>query len=239
MHRTLLAQSPLDPIHPGDLPDVLNPRIALISVPRSSMIIVGPFEKCLGPLIKEVGIDITEIPEDRMLIPCLRRQLPAIVQQLGPSIAVIPSAVLYGRAQASLRTISLSTSKAFQHDLKLALACNISSALRTITPWTALIGPEVSSILDNTLPPEIWVCHELAAATGSDTNFDKAKHCSVLIRENLEAKALARGETLIVSAALAERGADSAVCHAERVFGLCTEAQKELWFRQSVMRSSP
>ncbi|KAL8785633.1 MAG: hypothetical protein Q9195_008553 [Heterodermia aff. obscurata] len=206
-------------------------KAQIIKELRSSARFQGPFEKILDSLIKENGIDVTKALEDRMIIPCFSRQLPAVFQHLGPSVAMYSSAVLHGRAQASLRTISLSTSGLFQYDLKLALACNISSALRTITPWTALIGPEVSSILDNVLPSDMWVCHEIAAATGSDTNFDKAKHCSVLIRENLEAKARARGETLIVSAALAERGVDSEVCHAERVFGLQSEPQKEIWFR--------
>ncbi|KAL8803044.1 MAG: hypothetical protein Q9182_003414 [Xanthomendoza sp. 2 TL-2023] len=76
--------------------------------------------------------------------------------------------------------------------------------------------------------------NELAAATGSDANFDKAKHCSVLVRENLEEKARANGETLIVSAALAEKGVIGEVCHAEQLFELCTEAQKEIWFRHGV-----
>ena len=237
MHRTLLAQPPLESVQPGDLSSIKNPRICLISLPRSSMITVGPFEQVLDSLITENGMEVPEVPEDRIIIPCLSRQLPAIVQHFGPSVAIISSVVLYGRAQASLRTISLSTSRVFHYDLKFALACNISSALRTITPWTALIRPEVSSILDKVLPSDMWMCHEIAAATGSDANFDKAKHCSVLIRENLEAKARARGETLIVSAALAERGVDSEFCHAERVFGLQSEAQKEIWFRQSVIHS--
>ena len=237
MRRTLLAQPPLELVRPGDLSSIQNPRIALISVPRSSMVTVGPFEKLLGSLIKEIAIETSEVLGDRIIIPCLSRQLPAIVQQFGSSVTIIPSAIIYGRAQSSLRTISLSTSRLFQYDLKLALACNISSALRTITPWTALIGPEVSSILDNVLPSDMWVCHEIAAATGSDKNFDKAKHCSVLIRENLEAKARARGETLILCAALAERGADSEVCHAERVFGLHSEAQKVIWFLKSLIQS--
>ncbi|KAL8821977.1 MAG: hypothetical protein Q9223_000057 [Gallowayella weberi] len=80
----------------------------------------------------------------------------------------------------------------------------------------------------------MWVCRERAAATGSDANFDKAKHCSVLVRENLEGKARTNGETLIVSAALAEKGVIGEVCHAERIFELHTEAQKEIWFRHGV-----
>ena len=231
MHRTLLAQAPLEQIPPEDLPQVQEPRIAFISVPRYSVTTVGPFEKLLGPLVEENNVDISTVPQDRIILPCLERQLPSIYQQLGKAVSLIPSKVFHGKAQSSLRTISLPASNAFHHDLKFALACNISSALRTITPWTALIGPEVSGILHNILPSDMWVCHEIAAVTGSQLDFDKAKHCSVLIRENLEGKARARGETLIVSAALAERGVDGEACHAERVFELRTEAQKEVWFR--------
>lgn len=232
MHRTLLAQAPLKTINPEELSDVQKPNIVFISVPRKFIITVGPLEELLEPLIEENQVENETLPEDRIVLPCLERQLPSILQRLGTSISTLPSKTLHGRAQSSLRTISLPTQHYFPHDLKLALACNVSSSLRTITPWTALIGPEVSKILDSVLPSDMWVCRELAAATGSDSNFDEAKHCSVLIRENLEAKAHGNGETLIVSAALAESDVFGEVSHAERIFGLHTEAQKEIWFRQ-------
>ncbi|KAL8783529.1 MAG: hypothetical protein Q9213_004575 [Squamulea squamosa] len=225
------AQTPLKTIEPEELSDVQKPRIVFISIPRKSIITVGPFEELLDPLVREHEVDRKAVPEDRIILPCLERQLPSVVHQLATSVSTLPSKALHGRAQSSLRTISLPTSHTFHHDLKLALACNVSSALRTITPWTALIGPEVSAILDSVLPSAMWVCHELAAVTGSGADFDKAKHCSVLIRENLEAKARANVEALIVSAALAERGVVGEVSHAERLFGLHTEAQKEIWFR--------
>ena len=232
MHRTLFTQAPLEPISPGDLAKIKEPNIVFIAIPRQSVITVGPFEELLDPLLKEQGVDMSVVPPDSIILPCLQRQLPSIHVRIGSAVSHVSSNALQGKAQSSLRTISLPSSNAFRHDLKLALACNISSALRTITPWTALIGPEVSWILRDTLPPDMWICNEIAAATGSQRNFDIAKHCSVLIRENLEVKARAIGQNLIVSAALTESGVDGEVCHAERVFKLHTLESKEEWFRE-------
>ena len=234
MHRTLLARDPLTPISLHDLAEVQEPSIIFISALRSDFITTGDYEKVLASLLRENAVDVRTVSKDRIILACLKRQLPSITQQLGPSVLILSSKPLRAKAQSSLRTVSLPAASTFRHDLKLALACNITSALRTITPWTALIGPEVSIILAKTLPPDMWVCNELAAITGSASNFDKAKHCSMLIRENLEEKARNRGETMIVSAALAERGVDDMACHAERVFELHTENLKEVWFRTSV-----
>jgi len=231
MHRTILAQDPLAEITPEDLPRLQYLEIVFISVPRHYTATVGPYEDLLVPLLEEFAVDVSTITKDRIILPCLELQLASICLQT-PEVLQLPSKTLHSRAQSSLRTVSLSESKTFHHDLKFALACKITSALRTITPWTALIGPEVSQILEELLPPSLWVCDEIAAVTGSHPDFDKAKHCSVLIRQNLEARARARSEALIVSAALSEKGADGGICHAERVFELHTEEQKEAWFRK-------
>ncbi len=231
MHRTILAQDPLAEITPEDLHRLQEPKVVFISVPRHYVTTVGPFEDLLVPLLEEYAVDVSTITEDRVILPCLELQLASMCQQV-PEVLELPSKTVQGQAQSSLRTISLSDSDTFHHDLKLALACRITSALRTITPWTALIGPEVSQILNDVLPPSMWVCDEIAAVTGSHSDFDKAKHCSILIRQNLEAQARAKGQTLIVSAALSEKGADGGICHAERVFELRTDDQKAAWFRE-------
>lgn len=232
MHRTLLAQAPLEPITPGDLAHVKQPNIVFIAIPRPSIITVGPLEEVLDPLLKEHEVNVSVVSPDCIILPCLQSQLPSIHKTLGSAVSVVSSVPFQGKAQSSLRTISLPSSNAFRHDLKLALACNISSALRTITPWTALIGPEISRILRDTIPSDMWICNEIAAATGSQKDFDIAKHCSVLVRENLEEKAKAIGQNLIVSAALTETGVNDEACHAERVFELHTLELKEVWFRE-------
>lgn len=231
MHRTILSQKPLPEITTENLEQLLEPEVIFVSVPRHHTAIVGPFEDLLKPLLQQYAMDMSTHTEDRVIMPCLELQFASIRKQI-PEAQQLPSKTLHGQAQSSLRTISLSESTNFHHDLKLALACKITSALRTITPWTALIGPEVSQILNDVLPPSMWVCDEIAAITGSHSDFDKAKHCSVLIRQNLEARARDQNQALIVSAALSEKGADGGMCYAERVFGLRSEDQKEAWFRE-------
>ena len=210
---------------------MLHPDICFVSVNRSDVLTVGPFESLIRPLIHDNEVDVTSASSDRIIVPCLARQVPAIRQRLGHSVRLLRSKPLVAEAQASLRTVSFKHGSAFPHDLKFALACNITSALRTVTPWTVLVGPEISGVLGKLLPASMWVCNEIAAVTGSQPDFDQAKHVSVLVRENLEAKARSRGECLIIAAALAERGLDGEECHAARVFQLVTVAQKKAWLR--------
>lgn len=113
-----------------------------MSVPRRYITTVGQFEKLLIPFFGEYDVDTSMVPQDNIILPCVERQLPAIHQQFGSEISLLSSRPLCCKARSSLRTISLRTSTSFRYDLRLALACNITSALRTITLWTALIGPE-------------------------------------------------------------------------------------------------
>lgn len=118
------------------------------------------------------------------------------------------------------------------YHLKLSLACKITSALRTITPWTACIGPEVGDLLVNVLPEDLWVCKEVASITGSSHDFDTAKHLSCVLREDLEPRAATLNETLIPAGALAETDVQTgSICHAERVFSLDTLDKRKEWLR--------
>ncbi|KAL8831248.1 MAG: hypothetical protein Q9191_000968 [Dirinaria sp. TL-2023a] len=225
-------EAPLAAIAPNEILQMMKPEIIFISVMRSDIRIVGPFESSIEPLLRSQGVELAENTSERIVLPCLARQLPAIRHHLRSGISQLPSTPLFGQAQASIRTVSLSPNHNFPYDLKFALACNITSALRTITPWTALVGPEICSILEKLMPRSMWICKEHAAVTGAQTDFDDAKHCSVLLRENLQRKADAQGESLIISAALAERGVEGEACHAERLFELSTLEQKQHWFRE-------
>lgn len=194
--------------------------------------IVGSFETSLSPLIEEQMIDQRPVPSERIVIPCLARQLPAILQTLGSSAIQLRSKPLYMDAQASLRTVSPQSQSRFELHLKLALSCQITSALRTISPWTSLVGPEVSDLLEKLLPSSMSIFREVCAITGSQQDFNQAKIFSVLVRENLDMKARAHGECLIMAGALAEKGVHSDECHAERIFELSTLTLKREWFRK-------
>ncbi|KAL9129991.1 MAG: hypothetical protein Q9217_001713 [Psora testacea] len=232
MHRTCLAQPPLPTISGRDIYKLLTPEVIIISVLRKDVNIIGPFESTLLPFVNFLIFDPGLHSVERIILPCLARQLPAISQHF-PSVSVLASHTFHAEAQASLRTVSLPNKSGLQfpYNLKFALACKITSALRTVTPWTACVGPEISDLFDKLLPPDMWFFREIAAVTGAQDDFDQAKHISVLIREDLEGRARDKGERIIPAAALAERGVHSDRCHAERVFGLDTVEKKRNWFQ--------
>jgi siderophore synthetase component len=133
-----------------------------------------------------------------------------------------------------MRTIMVRPKLEFMYHLKLSLACQITSALRTITPWSAIGAPEVSELLVKLLPKDMWVYREVASVNGGQEDFNEAKHMSCILREDLEFKARAQGEALILAAALPQPVLDCGKTHAEMLFGLDTPEQKLAWFRECV-----
>ena len=229
MHRSCLALPPLEPIGSTDLLSVINPSIAFLSVPFSDALLVGPFIDALQPLLDQLRIPQPE--QDRLIVPCLARQIPVILKTF-PKVHVLPTKPLGAFAQASLRTVQLPPEAKFPYILKFALCCRVTSAIRTVTPWTACVGPEMSELLTKLLPAALWVCTEIAGVTGSQRDFEQAKVITCLLREDLEPRARRKGQVLIVAAALAESGADNDVVNAERVFGLDTSDKRRRWFRR-------
>jgi len=108
----------------------------------------------------------------------------------------------------------------------------MTSALRTITPWTACAGREISDLICKLVPEDLWVFREAAAVVGSQDDFDEAKHLACILREDLEIRARERGETLIVAAALAQKSPADGLSYAERLFRLDTVEKKKLWFKK-------
>ena len=229
MHRSCLALPPLDPIDSTDLLSVINPSIAFLSVLYSDVVLVGPFIDALKPLLEQLHVPQPE--QGRLSIPCLARQIPVILQTF-PNVHVLPTKPQGALAQASLRTVQLPPEAKFPYILKFALCCRVTSAIRTVTPWTACVGPEMSELLTKLLPAALWVCTEIAAVTGSQQDFEEAKVITCLLREDLESRARAKRQALIVAAALAESGADNDTANAERVFGLDTGEKRRRWFRR-------
>ena len=209
---------------------MLNPNITFLSIPRTSLRISGPFERLLRPLLRR--LQIPEPASDRIVVPCLTQQLPSILSRFADVVAMFTSQCAH--AQASMRTVTISPELDFPYHLKLALACQITSALRTITPWTACGGLAVSELLQKLLSPDLWVFKEAAAVCGSQADFNEAKHLSCILREDLEARATASGETLILAAALAQRSVNDSRSNAERVFALDTLQKRQDWFRRYV-----
>ncbi|SMR44214.1 unnamed protein product [Zymoseptoria tritici ST99CH_1A5] len=228
MGRALVATGGLKQLDPSQVPSLLQPSITFIAVDRGSTRITGPFRTLLKPLLDQFSLP--RLLPNEVVLPCLSQQLPAI-QRHFPSTRVLLHDAFTAHAQASLRTVNIPSEMRFAYNMKFALSCTISSVLRTITPWTTCLGPEISAVIEDAVTENTWVCKEVAAITGSQKDFSAAKNLSCILREDLEPRALALGQTLIVVAALAEKPVGSSECLAALTFGLRSSGQKKKWLR--------
>lgn len=210
---------------------MLKPTLAFVSVPRTELRVTGDFEEELQPLLERLEIPGTT--SDRMIVPCLSQQLPSIHRRF-PNTIVLKLVKDCADAQASMRTLTLRPELGFNYHIKLSLACQITSALRTITPWTTCGGPVQSKLLEKLLPKDLWVFREVAAVSGSQENFNDARHLSCILRDSLETRARANDETLIIAAALAQKPGGAGRTYTEILYGLETISQKKEWFQRSV-----
>ncbi|GIC86385.1 siderophore [Aspergillus udagawae] len=232
LHRSCWAIPPLKPVLPEHIPEMVAPSLSFVSIPRKDMRVTGPFETTLEPLLQKLEIP-KPTDENTLIVPCLTRQVPAILHHF-ENATVIAERSSIADAQASMRTVTLRPELEFNYHLKLALACQITSAVRTVTPWTTGQGRAISDLLEKTLPPDLWVFKEIAAVTGRQEDFHAAKHLSCVLREDLELRARMENETLVVAAALMERHPEDGKTYPERLLGLDTVEARKKWFRTYV-----
>lgn len=79
LHQTCYAQSPLKPVEPEDLRDMLSPAILFLSVPRLQVRVTESYEMILQELL--ATLDIPGSTADRIIIPALKQQLPSILSR--------------------------------------------------------------------------------------------------------------------------------------------------------------
>lgn len=209
----------------------MMPTLAFVSVPRSKLRISGPFDRTIQPLLDKLGVP--QSSAERCTVPCFARQLPSILLHF-PDAIHVKSVLNCAHAQTSMRTVTLQPELGFPYHLKLSLACQITSSLRTITPWTTALGPLLTDILKKCLPPNLWIFEEVAAVTGSQGNFDEARHLSCILRQDLENRARENREALIVVAGLFQRPLNDHRTYAEILFDLGSLEQTLSWFRRYV-----
>lgn len=207
------------------------PLVCFVSVPRNKLRITGPFDKVIQPLLDE--LNIPQSSAERCTVPCFVKQLPSVLLHF-PDAVKISSVQLRVQAQASMRTVSLEPDLGFPYHLKLSLACEITSSLRTITPWTTALGPVLTRILQGVLPPDLWIFDEVAAVSGGQEDFDEARHLSCILRYDLQERARENGEALVVAAALFQRPINDHRTYAEILFALRSPEETCIWFRRYV-----
>ncbi|GLA95876.1 siderophore [Aspergillus tubingensis] len=232
LHRACLAQSPLDPIMPDDIPYLLEPELSFLCVPKSDMKVFGPFQSLLDPLITSLGILKPDDTINEIVIPCFSRQLPAITP-LFPKARILRAVQNRCRAQLSMRTVSMMPDVGGSRlHLKLSLNCQITSRLRTISPDAAALAPAVGKILQDLLPQDLWIFEEAASVTGAQKDFDKACQLTCIIRKSPEKRAADIGETLIPVAGLLQKPLYDDRTYMEIIFSLDDLKEKQAWFRK-------
>ncbi|KAJ6630970.1 IucC family-domain-containing protein [Mycena sp. CBHHK59/15] len=234
--QSLLAGHPTHPMHrarmcPGTAPDYnwYRPKIHFVRVPRRSLDVLGPFESLMRNLVRRAAITSgTPIPDDvpdTIYMPVHEMQLANVLAKFKNVEAVEPSVDALG--QSSIRTVVIPELP--NMSVKLSIGMKISSALRTISHYTANFGPRFSrEVLPKlTVNPKIFAVEtEPASAVYSGVEPALAKHFTAVIRDEYIPAA---GENIIVCAALLEMGhagVPPGVSAVEHVFGLDTEAKR-------------
>jgi hypothetical protein len=216
---------------PDDIPGLLSPEITFLSVPKTDLRITGPFVELLEPLLK--SLEITEEPEqpDHIIVPCFTRQLPSVMP-LFPQARLLKAVPNSCRAQISMRSISFLPEVHFPHHLKMSLMVQITSGLRNVKPWGAVLGPTLGKMLPNLLPPNVWWFEESASITGAQDDFQAAGQISCVIRKLPEQLSAHPEETLIPGAGLIQKPFNEDQSYMEILFGLDDLKKKQDWFRK-------
>ena len=119
--------------------------------------------------------------------------------------------------------------------LKLAVGIKLTSAVRTISPASAYLGPRFSAQVVPALHYDrslLTVARELASVSHVEPNSEIAKHCGAIVRECHENGGETRGERLIVCTGLVEyghAGTDGVTPAVVSAFGLDTEDKRIRW----------
>ncbi|KAF8640269.1 hypothetical protein AX16_010164 [Volvariella volvacea WC 439] len=236
--QSLVAGHPTHPMHRARvLPtnassdyDWYHPRIRFAVVPRTSVDVYGEFEEKIRSLAhgaaRRVGM---QLPEDdtKIIMPVHELQVENVQAKFGDVEFLHPDISVGALAQSSIRTVSVPELPAVA--LKLAVGVKISSALRTISHFTATFGPRFSAEVVPKLhinPEILKVELEPHSAVYRNVPPDVAKHFSVVLREEYQPKP---DEGVVVCAALLEMdhaGAPKGVSAVEYVFGLDTKEKR-------------
>lgn len=225
MHKTRLAFPPIPEILPGTY-NFLKPTIRFVEVPRNKALLHGNWEETLNHLL-----DIMEqrppCSPNSVIFPVHELQLPNIKEKF-PYVKILPTDYsIQAYSQASLRTLVVPSVPGFA--FKLAFGIKVSSALRTVTPWTTHTGPEFIPIFKKLcINKEILkISNAVATATVTEQNYDIAKHLSCIIREDFNDL----NEKVIICAALTERD-ENGMSVVEKVWKLDTEEKRIKFFRR-------
>lgn len=240
MHKMRRTLPPITPISPGDF-NWKEPNIRMILVPRDKLNIQGPWDNCVSPIFNEIckaGREASDKPPKEILIPIHELQIENIVKKF-PEARILPKEYsLTAQAQQSLRSVIVEVLR--DTHLKLAFGIRLTSAVRTISPASAFLGPRFSSQIVPHLTYDrslMIVQKELASVSSVNPDGEIAKHLACIIRECYENTAEAvHKERAIVCTALVETGYSGSDEEplVQIVFGLDDEKKRVAWLHRFV-----
>ncbi|KAI9509795.1 IucC family-domain-containing protein [Russula earlei] len=237
MHMTRQFLSPMPPLTPESY-DLTSPRLRLAALPLGSLHVTGDFETLTRPVVDAAARNAgraLDIPQDHIIVPIHELQVPHILDKFKEAKVYQEEFSVPVRAQQSIRSVVLPDILQTTH-LKLGVGIKLTSAVRTISPASAYLGPRFSAQVVPALHYDrslLTVARELASVVHVCPDSDIAKHCSAIVRECHEnGSDEARGERLIVCTSLTEighAGTDGVTPSVVRVFELDTEDKRVRW----------
>ncbi|KAJ3986708.1 IucC family-domain-containing protein [Lentinula detonsa] len=236
--QSLVEGHPTHPMHRArmlpidmNLYDWSHPKIHFARVPRSSLSILGQFEnitkKLASSAARNVGLEMPPDDGSAVIMPVHEIQLDTVLAKFSDAQALDPRIHVVALAQSSTRTVLVPELASMS--LKLSVGVKISSALRTISHYTADFGPRFSEIVVPKLSIDrnlLSVECEPASAVYRGVDPDLAKHFTAILRNYYQPRP---GENTIVCAALLESGhtgSPKGVSAVEYTFGLDTVEKK-------------
>ncbi|KAI8089336.1 IucC family-domain-containing protein [Halteromyces radiatus] len=240
MHKARKSFAPMAPLHPEET-NLENPKIRLVAIPKDCMQLRGDFETLSQPLVdiilsKSTGGDdddniklLRKEWSNHILMPVHELQVVNI-QQLFPKAYIFPE-VNHITVQSLTSIRSVAIPELFPGmSLKLCLGIKVSSALRTITPYSTYFGPGFSSEVVPHLtydPQVLTIERELASAVYIHDDTDIAKHCSCVLREAVEYD-VDNQDTIVPCAALVEKiqQPDTDITLVKHVWNLDTDEKR-------------
>ncbi|KAG0245107.1 IucC family-domain-containing protein [Mortierella sp. GBAus27b] len=217
MHKSRCAVPPTPKVEPDT--DLYNLDMVLVSMPADSVVVSGDFLAIMDKLVPTDMVPIGRVP-----IFVHPFQVPSVVSKF-PEVTIHPFTVA-AHAQSSLRTVNIPELP--NHAFKFPVGITVTSAMRTISPWTTFMGPRLTPILDRIIPKSnvLRFASEHSSVSAKHSNFAIAKHLSCVIRDDFSAALREQGEAVVVSGALTECPDGGNVARIIKVCNLHTHASR-------------
>ncbi|CAO3639591.1 unnamed protein product [Cunninghamella blakesleeana] len=214
MHKARKSFAPMPPLNPEET-NLEHPKVRLLAIPKENVQLRGDFEdiskKLVDIMLKNGNQDVEKIRNEEwanhILMPVHELQLPN-TKALFPKAHIFPEAIhVTVDSLTSIRSVAIPDLYP-GISLKLCLGIKVSSALRTITPFSTYFGPGFSYDVVPKLTYDkqiLSIERELASAVYKHEDTDIAKHCSCVLREAFEYSEDNEEDIIIPCAALVEK----------------------------------